>query len=347
MSDQKEITIYDVARELNLSASTVSRALKNNPVINVGTREKVAKCAERLGYRNNTFASNLRKQRTNTIGVIVPRLDSNFMSACLSGMEEVLQANGYNMIISQSHESTAKEAQNAITMFNNRVDGLIVSLTVEDSNLEYFKRFADKNVPIVFFDRVPDKTNNLCFVIDNVKAAQEATIHLIQQGCKNLIHLTLASKSNVYADREKGFNLAIQQHKNECKGDVVYLKALNLETGKTTIGKLLKMKPMPDGIFVSNDMAAVGCIIELQQNNVNVPEQIAVVGFNNDQVSTIVSPQLTTIEYPGKEAGILAAKSLVDHLEGQISLLNTNKVVLNTKLIERNSSIRKQEKLKS
>jgi LacI family transcriptional regulator len=341
MSDHKEITIYDVASELNISASTVSRALKNNPIINKETRLKVIQCAERMGYRSNAFASNLRRKCTNTIGVIVPRLDSNFMSACLAGMEEVVQAKGYNMIISQSHESVARESQNVLTMYNNRVDGLIISLTVEDSNIDYLNRFDEKHIPVVFFDRVPDKTENTCFIVDNVAAAENATNHLIQQGCKNLVHLTINSKSNVYADRKKGFNLALSEFEGKCKGQVVFLNALNLESGKEAISQLMKMDVMPDGLFVSNDLAAVGCIMALQENGFKVPEDVAVVGFNNDQVSTIVTPQLTTISYPGKEAGILAAKSLIEHLEGENTFAYTNKVVLNTKLIERGSSLRK------
>ncbi len=340
MSDHKEITIYDVASELNISASTVSRALKDNPIINKETRLKVIQCAERMGYRGNAFASNLRRKRTNTIGVIVPRLDSNFMSSCLAGMEEVVQAKGYNMIISQSHESVVRESQNAFTMYNNRVDGLIVSLTIGSNDLSYFKRFNDKHIPIVYFDRVPDKTENTCFVVDNISAAEDATNHLIEQGCSNLVHLTIDSKSNVYADRKKGFQMAVAETNGACKGEVIYLDALNLENGKAIISELLKLDILPDGLFVSNDLAAVGCVIALQENGFRVPEDVAVVGFNNDQVSTIVAPQLTTIAYPGKEAGILAAKSLIEHLEGENSYIQTNKVVLNTKIIERGSSLK-------
>ncbi|MDA3930441.1 MAG: LacI family DNA-binding transcriptional regulator [Prolixibacteraceae bacterium] len=335
----REVTIYDIAKELNLSASTVSRALKDNPAINNETKKRVRSCAEKMGYRSNTFASNLRTQRTNTIGVIVPRLDSNFMSACLAGMEEVVNDKGYNMIITQSHESLAKEAQNAITMFNNRVDGVIASLTIEDNNIDHFSRFKDKNVPVVFFDRVPEKTNNACFVIENHKAAYTATKHLIEQGCKNILHLTLKTKSNVYLDRIEGFKTAINEA--NCSGDIVYLESLNLEFGEKIIPQILKRKEQPDGIFVANDMAAVGCLLALQKEGINVPNDIAIVGFNNDPVSTIVHPQLTTISYSGKDAGILAAKSLIDYLNNESEEGSSKKVVLNTQLIERASSKRK------
>jgi len=334
---RKEATIYDIAKELNLSASTVSRALKENPVINKETRKKVLRCAEKMGYRRNAFASSLRTKRTNTIGVIVPRLDSNFMSSCLAGMEEVASEKGYNLIIGQSLESAAKEAQNASIMFNKRVDGVIASLTVEDRNINHFQCFADKNVPVVFFDRVPQNTNNACFVIDNFEAAFVATKHLIEQGCKRIMHLSLKSNSNVYIDRLKGYEAAIQES-GCCGGNVVYLDALNHESGKAFVAQFSAMKEKPDGLFVANDLTAVGCIVGLIENNFRIPEDIAIVGFNNDPISVIVSPQLTTIAYPGREAGMLATKTLIAHLTGENSIKHTSKVVLNTQLIVRASS---------
>lgn len=337
----KEATIYDIAKELDLSASTVSRALNNNPLINEETRKKVQLCAEQMGYRANAFASNLRMQKTNTIGVIVPRLDSNFMSACLAGMEEAATAMGYNMIISQSHESLAKEAENANNMFNKRVDGLIASLTIDNENIDHFQCFSDKEVPVVYFDRVPENSLNACFVIDNYKAGYMATKHLIDVGCKHIAHLTLKSNSNVYRERLKGFYTALEED-NNCGGEVYYLDTLSLESGINFISEYLKMPNKPDGLFVANDLTAVGCILELQKNNIRVPGDVAIVGFNNDPVSTIIKPQLTTVDYPGKEAGMLAARSLIEHLNGEQKLNYSEKVVLNANLIERDSTKRQK-----
>jgi len=300
MSTEKEVTIYDIAKELEISASTVSRALKGNPVINKKTRERVMACSERLGYRSNAFASNLRRKRTYTIGVIIPRLDSNFMSSCLAGMEEVANEKGYNMIISQSHESSKKEAENAKTMFNNRVDGVIVSLTVEDSNLDYFKKFKEKKVPVVFFDRIPSNTNEVCVLIDNYTASYTATKHLTNQGCRKLVHVSIDSASNVYSDRKRGFEAAANEA--GCTSNIIYLNGLNIETGKEVATQVSQMNPHPDGIFVSNDIAAAGCILELKSLGIKVPEDIAIVGFNNDPVCLLVSPKLSTISYPGREA---------------------------------------------
>lgn len=336
----KETTIYDIANRLNLSASTISRALKGNELINKETRKRVLKCAEELGYRSNAFASNLRTQRTNTIGVIVPRLDSNFMSACLAGMEEVANANGYNMIISQSLESVAKEAVNANIMFNKRVDGVIASLTIEDSNVDHFQCFANKKVPVVYFDRVPQNTTNTCFIIDNFEAAYKATVHLIEQGCQRIVHLTLKSESNVYVDRIKGFKAAIAENQT-CCGEVIYLDSLNLAAGKEFGLSYGLMNNKPDAIFVANDLTAVGCIIALKEIGIKIPEEVAVVGFNNDPVATIIQPELSTVNYSGREAGMMAAKSLIDHLISVKSIEHGNKVILKAQLQIRASSKRK------
>jgi LacI family transcriptional regulator len=339
MDPDKEVTIYDIARELNVSASTVSRALHENKVIKKATCEKVKACAERMGYRSNSFATNLRRKRTYTIGVIIPRLDSNFMSACLAGMEEVASSNGYNLIISQSHESVKKEEENAKTMYNNRVDGLIASLTVEDSDLLYFERFNKKRIPIVFFDRIPDSTKNMCVLVDNCASAYNATKHLIDNGCKELLHLTMHSNSNVYRDREAGFKKACIE--NNCGWNVTYLDALNIDSGARVALDILKLELKPDGIFVSNDMAAIGCMLELIKNGFSIPEDIAFIGFNNDPVSLLVSPKLSTVTYPGREAGINAAKCLINYLDLEGEKGELEQVLLHTEVVVRESSVRR------
>lgn len=333
----KETTIYDIAQSLGLSASTVSRALKGNPIINARTRVKVEECAREMGYRSNAFASNLRTRRTNTIGVIVPRLDSSFMSACLAGMEEVASSEGYNLIISQSHESAKKEAQNAQTMFNSRVDGLIVSLTIEKNDMSNFDSFSKKNIPVVFFDRVPTETSYSCFVANNEKAAFEATVHLINSGCKQLLHVTIDTECRVYADRKNGFLKAVDSF-SDCTGNVLYASSLSFEAGENVAAKILSMDPIPDGIFVANDQSAGGCLLKLKKEGMKIPDEVAIVGFNNDLVSRIVSPALSTVHYPGREAGILAAQNLIQQLQNTKNVSQGLNVLVDTELIIREST---------
>ncbi len=209
MNTQKEITIYDIAEALDLSPATVSRGLKDHPAIKKDTRKKILDKAKELGYQQNLFASNLRRSRSNTIGVIVPRLNSYFMSAVISGMEKVANAAGYNLIISQSTESKEKELANIKTLYNSRVDGLLVSLAYDSEDINHFDLFLNKGIPLIFFDRVFEHPRCTSIVIDNYKAGYEITSHLISQGCKRIAHITGSVIRNVYADRLKGYRHAL------------------------------------------------------------------------------------------------------------------------------------------
>jgi LacI family transcriptional regulator len=213
MPNEKEVTIYDIAEKLKISPATVSRGLQDHPSISTKTKKKIFDLAEKIGYRSNHFARNLRNKKTNTIGVIVPRLNSFFMSSVISGIEQIANAEGYNLIISQSSESTTKESANAKTMFNSRVDGLLVSLAYDTGDTAHFDTFFRKNTPLIFFDRVMDHVNSTSVLIDNRKAAYEATTHLIGQGCKRIAHITAMPRQNVYVDRLQGYKQALADHK--------------------------------------------------------------------------------------------------------------------------------------
>ena len=205
MPDEKEITIYDIAKHLNISATTVSRGLKDHPTINKNTRKKIVEAARHLGYRSNTFASSLRSKKTHTIGIIVPRLNSYFMSSVLAGMEDAANRESYNLIISQSLESAEKEISNAHTMFNKRVDGLLASLAYDTENIDHFEPFFKKAIPVIFFDRIHDHRESMGVVIDNYKSSYDITKHLINNGCRRIMHLGGNMLRNVYADRLRGF----------------------------------------------------------------------------------------------------------------------------------------------
>jgi LacI family transcriptional regulator len=340
MSKEKEITIYDIADKLNISIATVSRALKDDPVVNKKTKKKIFELAEELGYRSNHFARNLRNQRTETIGVIVPRLNSYFMSTVIAGIENVANSEGYNLIISQSSESEQKEKMNAKTMFNNRVDGLLVSLSYDTNDISHFDQFSRKDIPVIFFDRGEQHENFTNVVIDNRKAAYEATKHLIKEGCKRIVHITAKPKRNVYVNRLNGFKQALTENNIDFKDEYLVIGNLSLEAGMEAAEVILKMDPLPDGVFVANDNCAVGCMLSLKQAGVLIPGNIAFVGFNNDPVSKVIEPNLTTINYPGYEMGEVAARNLINHLNGTYTIHSTNTIVLRSELIIRASSQR-------
>jgi len=341
MADEKEITIYDIAKKLNISPATVSRGLKDHPAISKKTKKKIFDLADKIGYQSNHFARNLRNQKTDTIGVIVPRLNSNFMSSVIAGVEHVANDFGYSLLISQSSESAAKEAASAKTMFNSRVDGLLVSLAYDTADLEHFKSFFKKKIPVIFFDRVMEHPNSTNILIDNQKASYDATKHLIDQGCKTIVHITALPKQNVYIDRLKGYKQALKEHKLKVKDEDIIINTLSQDDGAAAARTILKMKPMPDGVFVANDSCAIGCMLALKAEGVRIPQDIAFVGFNNDPVSSVIEPNLTTVCYSGYEMGQVAARHLINHLNGTSSIDNTNTVILRSELIIRQSSLKK------
>jgi LacI family transcriptional regulator len=339
MPGEKEVTIYDIADKLNISIATVSRALKDDPVVNKKTKKKIFDLAEQLGYRSNHFARNLRNQRTETIGAIVPRLNSYFMSTVIAGIENLANSEGYNLIISQSSESAEKEKMSAKTMFNNRVDGLLVSLSYDTNDISHFDQFSKKNIPVIFFDRAEESKDFTSIVIDNRKAAFEATSHLIEQGCRRIVHITAKPKRNVYVDRLDGYKKALVENNIEPREEYIIIGNLSLEAGMEAAKTILKMNPLPDGVLVANDNCAVGCMLAVKQAGVQIPKDIAFAGFNNDPVSQVIEPNLTTINYPGYEMGEVAARNLINHLNGIYPIHTTNRIVLRSELIIRASSL--------
>lgn len=340
---EKEVTIYDIAKELSISPTTVSRGLNNHPAVNKTTKQKIFDAANQMGYRSNMFASKLRKQRTNTIGVIVPLLNSNFQSSVMAGMEKVANEAGYNLIISQSLENAEKEVANAKTMFDNRVDGLLVSIAYDTENIDHFEPFFSKGIPLLFYDRVPDHKKCTSVVINNIQAAYKATAHLIEQGCRNIVHISGNLKVNVYKDRLKGYKYALVDNDIPFNESSVITTNLTEEAGISAAEQILAMNPRPDGIFVSNDNCAVICMKTLKQAGVSIPEDIAVIGFNNDPIGRVIEPNLTTIDYPGQEMGEVAVRSLINYLDGMSDVSITNTITLRSELIVRESSRHKEK----
>jgi len=340
MEKERDITIYDLANELNISIAIVSRALKDDPVVSKKTKKKIFELAEKMGYRSNHFARNLRIQRTNTIGVIVAKLTSYFQASAISGIENIANSEGYNLIISQSSEMFKKEAASVKTLFDSRVDGLLVSLAFDTNTLEHFDQFFSKKVPVIFYDRVIEHADSTCVVIDNVKAAYEATKHLIEQGCKRIVHITAPPQQNVYIDRLKGYRQALAAYNLAFSEEDVITGNLSMEAGIAAANTILSMASKPDGVFVANDNCAVGCMLALKQSGVRIPQDIAFCGFNNDPVSRVIEPNLTTINYPGFEMGQVAAQQLINHLRGMSTILSTNTIILRSELIIRESSLK-------
>ncbi|MGF7232003.1 LacI family DNA-binding transcriptional regulator [Arachidicoccus sp.] len=341
---QKEITIYDIADKLGISATTVSRGLNDNPRINKKTREKIHATAKEMGYQHNTLASNLRKQQTKTIGILLHEVNSNFITSVLAGIEKVLAKEHYDILITHSAESGEKEIANAKNLLNKRVDGLIVSLALSSKNIDHFTPYFERKIPVVFFDRIIPEADCTKVVIDNFNCGYNATAHLIAQGCKKIAHITADLARNVYNDRFLGYKKALKNNKITFKKELV--KVCNLDKAETIAATNELLKQKPDAFFITSDFAAAVCIEVLHEHNLRVPKDIAVFGFNNDTLGDLITPKLSTIDYPGILMGEVAAEELMK----KIKLKKNNKklidqtITIPSEIIIRQSSLKKDYK---
>lgn len=340
MAKNSETTIHDIARILDISASTVSRALKDSPLISEAMRSKVRQVADELGYRPNIVASSLRTKRSNTIGVIVPYINRHFFSSVVSGIEKVAYDSGFAVTISQSNDSYQKETHIAKALFDSRADGIIVSFAMDTLNFKHLGMFAEKHIPLVFFDRIEDNINANKIVVDDFSGGKTATEHLIKAGCHNIAHVSGPLHLKIYENRLKGYLSALNEAGLSPPPGGILHNRLTRADGEAAIGQLLTLKPLPDAIFCANDTTALSIIMTLKNTGIRVPGDIAVVGFSNEPFSELVTPSITTIKQPGYEMGMKAAELLIDEIKGKITPADYRTYVMPTELIIRESSSR-------
>lgn len=342
-----QVTIKDIARELGISPSTVSRALKDHPDISPATKKAVNELAEKLNYTPNIVALSLRQSKTNTIGVVIPEIVHFFFSTVISGIEDVAYSAGYNVILSQSNESFSREAINIKALFNSRVDGMLISVSRETNSFEHIEAMLAKGVPMVFFDRVYDNGNSSMVVVDDLSGAKEATRHLIEQGCKNIIHLEGPPNLAITRQRLEGFTEAMKEANIPITKDSVIPCPLGtIEEGKAVMEKILAQSNIPDGVFASSDPTAMGAMQAIREKGLKIPKDIAVVGFSNWLFSSMMDPPLSSVDQPGFEMGQEAAKLLIRHIEvkskNNIEAPAETKL-LKTKLVVRESSLKRNK----
>lgn len=341
---KKDVTIHDLAQELKVSPSTVSRALKDHPSIGKKTKKAVRELAKKRGYRPNAIASSLRTNRSNTFGIMVPWINRPFISSLISGIEEAASAAGYRVIISQSHDSTESEMENLRALYDSRISALIVSLAMETKDYSHFGLFTDNGIPVVFVDRIPGKKDIHKAHINNFNAAFEATEHLIRQGCKRIAHFGGARHQNIYEDRRSGYIAALK--KNNLDVDeplIVQASLLNAEESLRLTEQILDMDNPPDGLFCANDTAAVSAIRCAKRRGIKIPEELAIIGFNNDPICEIIDPPLSSVHHPAGEMGKAAVQQALAMLDGAIGTDSASSVTLGTYVVARASSNRLQD----
>ncbi|MDK2978978.1 MAG: LacI family transcriptional regulator [Bacteroidales bacterium] len=333
-----QVTIKDIAKILHISPSTVSRALKDHPDINPQTKKNVQDLAKKLNYKPNLVALSLLQQESKIIGVIIPEIIHYFFSTVISGIEKVANEAGYHIIIAQSNESYYKEVENVQALLSSNIDGFIISMAKTTMQFDHFKNIEEIGVPMVFFDRSCDVVNADRVIVDDFDGAYKATKHLIDNGCKNIIHLAGPLNLDIGKKRKEGY-LAALNESNLPIHDYSIQICDTKEQALQLIPELLRRHPLIDGIFAVNDLTAVGAIKAIKSIHKDVPNDILVVGFENSFISQISEPELTTIDQKGFEMGQNAARLLLKRIHSNENYGPVT-TILNTELVQRKSSMK-------
>lgn len=334
-------TIYDIAKKLDITAATVSRALNNNPKISESTRKLVLETAAKMNYKQNRLALALRSGKSNNVGVIVPRVDSNFFASIIRGIEEELYPEGYHVIICQTHEDGKKELDNINTLLNAQVDGVLMSISnVVEENNQAFKRVVDKNVPLVFFDRKKNIDGVSSVTINDFEGGYLATKQLIKEGCTRIAHFTGDQSLEIFQKRTEGYKKALADHGFAFDPDYVFQIKSSVDSGRQAIEKLLSLESPPDALFSTSDFAALGAIQVLKEKGIKIPEEFCVFGFGNEPFTKFMELSISSVDQSPLEMGKMAAKVFLEQINNTENLKIEKKVVLKPELHIRKSSSR-------
>jgi DNA-binding LacI/PurR family transcriptional regulator len=336
----RPVTIKDIARKLNISVSTVSRALRGAADINPETKKAVTDLATELDYQPNSIALSLVKSKTNIIGVIIPDITIPFFASAISGIQEVVSEAGFNVMICQSNESEQTEINNAQALLSSRVAGFIVSVSGNTKTFDHFKTIQRRGVPLVFFDRVPEEMAASKVLIDDYEGAFTVVEHLIEMGCRRIAHLAGPELLKITENRLNGYLDALKQHNFTIDPSLIVNADFNRGRAYEGTMQLLNLPEPPDAIFAISDRVAIGAIMAIKDRNLRIPEDVAVVGFGNEATSAILDPPLTTVmQYPD-EMGKIAAQLFLEQLNTDPETYVPQTKVLKTQLIINKSSVR-------
>lgn len=338
----KEVTIKSIAKELNITPSTVSRALSNHRYISEETKRLVNEVATKLNYRANKVASSLRSGKTHTIGVIIPTAKINFFGNVMHGIESLANLHGFNVLIYHTNETHAQEVKGIEAFLAARVDGILVSISKGTMDFSHFKEVQKSGVPIVFFDRANYDLGISSVVTDDCLGAFLATEHLIKQGYKNIAHASGPMHIKLFVDRLSGYKDALRAYNMKVRKDLIYSGNASIEAGREAMRHLLAGKVRPDAVF-ADDFTALGVVKEIKEHKLRMPEDIGVIGFGNELFGEHISPTLSTIDQQtilmGKES-FRVLLQLIEQKNKTSSVAAAKKIVLKPIMIYRESSLK-------
>jgi LacI family transcriptional regulator len=333
-----------LAQELNLSKSTVSKALRDSHEISAGTKKIVLAKAKELNYQANPFASSLRKQKSKTIAVVIPEVVNDFFGPILNGIESIAQEKGYHVLIYLTHESMHKEISIIKLLQNGRVDGIMMSLSEQTSDTAHLQELKDNEIPLVFFDRIAEHIEVPKVTTDDYNCGIKATEHLIENGCKRIAFLSISQNLSISNKRMQGYKEALKKHKIKEDNSLIISCEKDDINNSVLIRKLLKRKNRPDAIFAAVEKLAISAYEICAELKINIPNDIKIITFSNSYTAGLLNPSLTTITQPAFEMGREAASILFRLVEKKGHNFLREKTVLNSILIERNSTKGKQNK---
>jgi len=326
------ISIKDIAKQLKVSASTVSRALNDHPEINVKTKKKVMAYARKVGYRPNILALSLKSKRTYTIGLIIPEITHHFFSSVISGVEEMAYGNGYRVMICQTSENKSREEINIQALLDHRVDGVLVSVSKDTYDVNHFSRAFENNIPVVFYDRISDDMVTDRVITDDYEGSRSAVKHLIERGSHNILHLAAPKHLLVGKERHRGYVKALEEHNISYTEKLVLLCDTSREVNKSRDHILKLIRNGVNGIFAVNDFTAIAVMQLLQAEGYKIPADVAIAGFGDDPIATIVNPALTTVEQKGYAMGKESVKLLIERIEKPDEIIPPRIKVFESKL---------------
>lgn len=331
-------TILDIARALNISKSTVSRALQGHKDIKEETRVAVLGMASQLDYQPNLLAKSLVRSKTFTIGIIVPEFMNSFFPTVIIGAQEIASAAGYTVMICQSQESVQTEIANTRALLASRVDGVLISMTRETEDFEHFRVFGRHGIPVVFFNRVCDSIESSRVYVNDYEGAFSAVEHLIEMGYRRIAHLGGPPNLQLSQNRLNGYTDALKKHGLPVQPELIIPHDLQPENARLSAARLLDLPERPDAIFCVNDPAAIQALLHAKERGVHVPGELGIVGFSDDPISSIIDPKLTTVRQPVGDMGKIAMQMLLQQVEKGIGNYVPENTTLPTHLVVRESS---------